>query len=44
LQTHAHYLERQLERLIIVNPEMQELLESKMAEKKSKLSEEQLND
>ena len=37
-------MERQLERLIIINPEMQELLESKMANKKAKLTEEQLSD
>ena len=44
LQTNSHYLERQLERLISMNPEMQEVLDKKAAETVAKLSEEQLND
>ena len=44
LQTHAYYLEKQLERLITMNPEMQSLLDQKAAENAQKLTEEQLSD
>ena len=39
LQQHSYYLERQLERLITINPEMQAHLDKRMAEHQAKLSE-----
>jgi len=44
LQTNSYYLERQLERLITMNPEMQDFLDKKASENAAKLSEEQHND
>lgn len=44
MQTHAYYLEKQLERLITMNPEMQSLLDQKAAENAQKLTDEQLTD
>ena len=39
LQNHAYYLERQLERLITINPEMQEALNNNKRENIAKLNE-----
>lgn len=44
LQQHSYYLERQLERLITINPELQDQLDKRMAEHEAKLTEEQLKD
>ena len=44
LQQHAYYLERQLERLITINPEMQAHLDKRMAEQQPRLSEDQIKD
>ena len=44
LQTHCHYLERQLERVVQLNPEMQSVLDKKAAETVQKMSPDQLQD
>ena len=42
LQNHSYYLDRQLKRLLTINPEMQDLLDQK--ENEAKLSDGQLNE
>lgn len=44
MQTHSHYLEKQLDRLLSLNPEMRDFLDKKAADNAAKLSEGQLHD